>query len=51
MTVASTSRLRARHPDAVSAADMSAATWQDTIDVDLTAVFLLNGAALRPMLD
>jgi 3-oxoacyl-[acyl-carrier protein] reductase len=25
------------------AADMPAATWQDTIDVDLTAVFLLTG--------
>jgi 3-oxoacyl-[acyl-carrier protein] reductase len=34
-----------------AAADMSAATWQDTIDVDLTAVFLLNRAALRPMLE
>lgn len=32
------------------AADMSAGMWQETIDVDLTAVFLLNRAALRPML-
>jgi 3-oxoacyl-[acyl-carrier protein] reductase len=31
-------------------ADMSAATWRETIDVDLTAVFLLNRATLRPML-
>ncbi|MEW5809215.1 MAG: SDR family NAD(P)-dependent oxidoreductase [Actinomycetota bacterium] len=32
------------------AADMSTAMWRETIDVDLTAVFLLNRAALRPML-
>ncbi len=32
------------------AVDMSTATWQETIDVDLTGVFLLNRAALRPML-
>jgi len=30
--------------------DMPTRTWQETIDVDLTAVFLLNRAALRPML-
>lgn len=30
--------------------DMPTATWQETIDIDLTAVFLLNRAALRPML-
>jgi 3-oxoacyl-[acyl-carrier protein] reductase len=30
--------------------DMATRTWQETIDVDLTAVFLLNRAALRPML-
>jgi 3-oxoacyl-[acyl-carrier protein] reductase len=30
--------------------DMSTERWQETIDVDLTAVFLLNRAALRPML-
>ena len=33
------------------AADMSTERWQETIDVDLTGVFLLNRAALRPMLD
>ena len=33
------------------AADMSTQRWQETIDVDLTGVFLLNRAALRPMLD
>jgi 3-oxoacyl-[acyl-carrier protein] reductase len=32
------------------AVDMSVSTWQETIDIDLTAVFLLNRAALRPML-
>lgn len=32
------------------AAEMSTAMWQETMDVDLTAVFLLNRAALRPML-
>lgn len=32
------------------AVDMPLGTWQETIDVDLTAVFLLNRAALRPML-
>ncbi len=31
--------------------DMSTRQWQETIDVDLTAVFLLNRAALRPMLE
>ena len=31
-------------------ADMSTERWQETIDVDLTGVFLLNRAALRPML-
>jgi 3-oxoacyl-[acyl-carrier protein] reductase len=31
-------------------AEMSADLWRETIDVDLTAVFLLNRAALRPML-
>lgn len=30
--------------------DMSTERWQETIDVDLTGVFLLNRAALRPML-
>jgi 3-oxoacyl-[acyl-carrier protein] reductase len=30
---------------------MSTARWQETIDVDLTGVFLLNRAALRPMLE
>ncbi|MBE7162862.1 MAG: SDR family oxidoreductase [Williamsia herbipolensis] len=30
--------------------EMSAAQWRETIDVDLTSVFLLNRAALRPML-
>lgn len=30
--------------------DMPVRTWQETIDIDLTAVFLLNRAALRPML-
>jgi 3-oxoacyl-[acyl-carrier protein] reductase len=30
--------------------DMSTEQWQETIDVDLTGVFLLNRAALRPML-
>ena len=34
-----------------AAADMSTKQWQETIDVDLTAVFLLNRAALRPMLE
>ncbi|KMO70385.1 SDR family NAD(P)-dependent oxidoreductase [Mycolicibacterium chlorophenolicum] len=33
------------------AAEMSTAMWRETLDVDLTAVFLLNRAALRPMLD
>lgn len=33
-----------------SAMDMSTEQWQETIDVDLTGVFLLNRAALRPML-
>lgn len=33
------------------AADMSTERWQETIDVDLTGVFLLNRAALRPMLE
>ncbi|KMO73265.1 3-oxoacyl-ACP reductase [Mycolicibacterium chubuense] len=33
------------------AVEMPAAMWRETIDVDLTAVFLLNRAALRPMLD
>jgi 3-oxoacyl-[acyl-carrier protein] reductase len=32
------------------AADMSTEQWRETIDVDLTGVFLLNRAALRPML-
>jgi 3-oxoacyl-[acyl-carrier protein] reductase len=32
------------------AVDMSTERWQETIDVDLTGVFLLNRAALRPML-
>lgn len=32
-------------------ADMSTERWQQTIDVDLTGVFLLNRAALRPMLE
>ncbi|WP_101948066.1 SDR family NAD(P)-dependent oxidoreductase [Mycobacterium sp. 3519A] len=32
------------------AADMSTERWQETLDVDLTGVFLLNRAALRPML-
>jgi 3-oxoacyl-[acyl-carrier protein] reductase len=32
------------------AVDMAVSTWQETLDVDLTAVFLLNRAALRPML-
>jgi 3-oxoacyl-[acyl-carrier protein] reductase len=32
-------------------ADMSTEQWQETIDVDLTGVFLLNRAALRPMLE
>jgi 3-oxoacyl-[acyl-carrier protein] reductase len=32
------------------AAEMPTATWRETIDIDLTAVFLLNRAALRPML-
>jgi 3-oxoacyl-[acyl-carrier protein] reductase len=32
------------------AADMSVGTWRETIDIDLTAVFLLNRAALQPML-
>jgi 3-oxoacyl-[acyl-carrier protein] reductase len=32
------------------AVEMPTATWQETIDVDLTGVFLLNRAALRPML-
>jgi 3-oxoacyl-[acyl-carrier protein] reductase len=32
------------------AVDMSVGLWQETIDIDLTAVFLLNRAALRPML-
>ncbi|GAC67333.1 SDR family NAD(P)-dependent oxidoreductase [Gordonia soli] len=30
--------------------DMAADQWRETIDVDLTSVFLLNRAALRPML-
>lgn len=30
--------------------EMSAAQWRETIDVDLTSVFLLNRTALRPML-
>ena len=30
--------------------DMSTERWQETIDVDLTGVFFLNRAALRPML-
>jgi 3-oxoacyl-[acyl-carrier protein] reductase len=34
-----------------AAADMSTERWQETIDVDLTGVFLLNRAALRPMLE
>lgn len=33
-----------------AAVDMSTEQWQETIDVDLTSVFLLNRAALRPML-
>jgi 3-oxoacyl-[acyl-carrier protein] reductase len=33
------------------AAEMSTERWQETIDVDLTGVFLLNRAALRPMLE
>ncbi|MBI5336059.1 MAG: SDR family oxidoreductase [Mycolicibacterium rufum] len=33
------------------AAEMSTVMWRETLDVDLTAVFLLNRAALRPMLD
>jgi 3-oxoacyl-[acyl-carrier protein] reductase len=33
------------------AADMSTERWQETIDVDLSGVFLLNRAALRPMLE
>jgi 3-oxoacyl-[acyl-carrier protein] reductase len=33
-----------------AAADMSTKQWQETLDVDLTGVFLLNRAALRPML-
>lgn len=32
------------------AVEMSTERWQETIDVDLTGVFLLNRAALRPML-
>ena len=32
------------------AAEMSTAQWQQTIDVDLTSVFLLNRAALRHLL-
>ena len=32
------------------AVDMSTERWQETIDVDLTGVFFLNRAALRPML-
>ncbi|OBF33027.1 3-oxoacyl-ACP reductase [Mycobacterium sp. ACS1612] len=32
------------------AVDMSTERWQETLDVDLTGVFLLNRAALRPML-
>lgn len=32
------------------AVDMPVGTWRETIDIDLTAVFLLNRAALRPML-
>jgi 3-oxoacyl-[acyl-carrier protein] reductase len=32
------------------AADMSTEQWRETIDVDLTGVFLLNRAALRPMM-
>jgi 3-oxoacyl-[acyl-carrier protein] reductase len=51
MTVASTSSSAHGILTQSAAADMSAATWQDTIDVDLTAVFLLNRAALRPMLE
>ncbi|ALU73432.1 3-oxoacyl-ACP reductase (plasmid) [Rhodococcus erythropolis R138] len=30
--------------------DMSAVMWRQTIDIDLTSVFLLNRAALQPML-
>jgi 3-oxoacyl-[acyl-carrier protein] reductase len=33
------------------AVDMATALWQETINVDLTGVFLLNRAALRPMLE
>lgn len=32
------------------AVDMPTDQWRDTIDIDLTSVFLLNRAALRPML-
>ncbi|MXP21325.1 SDR family oxidoreductase [Gordonia sp. HNM0687] len=32
------------------AAEMSSEQWRETIDIDLTSVFLLNRAALRPML-
>ncbi|KQU01923.1 3-oxoacyl-ACP reductase [Rhodococcus sp. Leaf7] len=32
------------------AADMTTELWRETIDIDLTSVFLLNRAALRPML-
>jgi 3-oxoacyl-[acyl-carrier protein] reductase len=34
-----------------AAADMPTKQWQETLDVDLTGVFLLNRAALRPMLE
>ncbi|CAM3884666.1 MULTISPECIES: SDR family NAD(P)-dependent oxidoreductase [Tsukamurella] len=32
------------------ASEMTAAQWRETLDVDLTSVFLLNRSALRPML-
>lgn len=32
------------------AADMSTALWRETIEIDLTSVFLLNRAVLKPML-